>query len=62
MQESIIGAIVDLGLCPDLTTKAGLEMVLIAYNSLVETSLPGDHQANLCDPSLEVKPWEEEIP
>ena len=34
----VVGAIVELGFCLDLTTKAGIEMVRIACQSLFETS------------------------
>jgi hypothetical protein len=34
----VVGAIIELGFCLDLTTKAGIEMVRIAYDSLRQTS------------------------
>ena len=34
----MIGAIIDLGLCLDLTTSSSLEWVKIAYGSLVEVT------------------------
>jgi hypothetical protein len=37
-QPFVVGAIVELGFCLDLTTKTGIEMVRIAYDSLVTTS------------------------
>jgi len=43
----VIGAVIELGLCLDLTTSAGLEQVQIAYESLVEVS----QAANLALPS-----------
>jgi hypothetical protein len=35
---TVIGAVVDLGHCLDLTTSAGIELVSEAYNSLVQVS------------------------
>jgi len=37
-EASVVGGIIELGFCLDLTTKAGIEMVRIAYDSLLETS------------------------
>ena len=37
-KPSVIGAIIDLGLCLDLTTSSSLEWVKIAYGSLVEVT------------------------
>jgi hypothetical protein len=34
----VIGAVIELGLCLDLTTSSGLDWVRIAYKSLVEVS------------------------
>ena len=34
----VIGAVIELGLCLDLTTSTGLEWVRIAYDSLVEVT------------------------
>ncbi|MBL8213605.1 MAG: hypothetical protein JNK87_23000 [Bryobacterales bacterium] len=34
----VIGAVIELGLCLDLTTTAGLEWLRIAYNSLAEVT------------------------
>ena len=38
----VIGAVIDLGLCLDLTTAPGLEWVLTAHRSLVEVSKAAD--------------------
>jgi hypothetical protein len=52
----VVGAIIELGFCLDLTTKAGIEMVRSAYESLVETSqaanvqLPGNSADKLRRP------------
>ena len=43
----VIGAIIELGLCLDLTTSSGLEWVKIAYTSLEEVA----HAASLTLPS-----------
>ena len=37
----VIGAIIDLGLCLDLTTTAGIEWVRIAYDNLARSSATG---------------------
>jgi hypothetical protein len=37
-RPSVIGAVIELGLCLDLTTSAGLERVATAYRSLVQVS------------------------
>lgn len=37
-QPFVIGAVIELGLCLDLTTSNGLDWVRIAYDSLVEVS------------------------
>ncbi len=38
----VIGAVVELGLCLDLTTSSGLEWVKIAYESLVDVTRAAD--------------------
>jgi len=38
----VIGAVIELGLCLDLTTSGGIEWVKSAYNSLVELAQTGD--------------------
>ncbi len=38
----VIGAVIELGLCLDLTTSSGLEWVKIAYESLVDVTRAAD--------------------
>lgn len=38
----VIGAVIELGLCLDLTTSSGVDWVRIAYRSLVEVSRAAD--------------------
>jgi len=38
----VIGAVIELGLCLDLTTSSGLDWVRIAYESLVEVTRAAD--------------------
>ena len=47
----VIGAILDLGLCLDLTTAAGIEWVKIAYDSLATSTAAGGFElpANSAD-------------
>ena len=40
-QPFVIGAVIELGLCLDLTTSAGIEWVKIAYASLAASSVVG---------------------
>jgi hypothetical protein len=37
----VVGAVLDLGLCLDLTTSTGIEWVRIAYDSLVKSAAAG---------------------
>jgi hypothetical protein len=43
-QPFVIGAVIELGLCLDLTTASGIEWVRIAYDSLAESAHIGDFE------------------